>query len=290
MEPLLPGGRRPGLLFGLPDLRDYGYDRIRPELDRLGFWNADNRPPKADLREWFPPVRDQGKIGSCTAHARSGIVGYFAQRTKGQTFIDSPLFAYKTTRNIMQMVGDSGAYIRKAMAALVRCGTVEEKYWPYSEAAFDEEPPAFIYSMAESFQGLKYFCVDPAESTRPGSGILADIIAHINLGLPLMFGFYGFESFELCFPQGEIAYPIVGEKAQWAHAVVACGYDDGKVITHPVSRAKTEGALLIRNCWGMDWGYAGYGWLPYSYVLSKFASDFWGLISMEWVDSEEFSA
>lgn len=30
------------------------------------------------------------------------------------------------------------------------------------------------------------------------------------------------------------------------------------------------------------------GWLPYDYVLSKLALDFWPLLKMEWVDTKKF--
>jgi C1A family cysteine protease len=70
--------------------------------------------------------------------------------------------------------------------------------------------------------------------------------------------------------------------------VVAVGYDDGRKITNTRCQRTTIGALLIRNSWGTGWGDGGYGWLPYEYVLSGLAMDFWSLLSLEWVDTQQF--
>ncbi len=66
------------------------------------------------------------------------------------------------------------------------------------------------------------------------------------------------------------------------HAVVAVGYDDGKKI------GKDKGALLIRKSWGTEWGEKGYGWLPYSYLKSGLADDFWTMVKAEYVETDLF--
>jgi C1A family cysteine protease len=111
---------------------------------------------------------------------------------------------------------------------------------------------------------------------------------YLAAGIPSMFGFFGFPSFEASDVAGGIPYPCPGEKAVWGHAVVAVGYDDKKAIRNTECDRATTGALLIRNSWGRTWGEKGYGWVPYDYVLSKLAVDFWSLLSMEWVETGQF--
>ena len=72
------------------------------------------------------------------------------------------------------------------------------------------------------------------------------------------------------------------------HAVVAIGYDDEVAIENALCDVPTEGALLVRNSWGTDWGEGGYGWLPYDYVLGGLAVDWWTLLKSEWVDLDVF--
>ena len=87
--------------------------------------------------------------------------------------------------------------------------------------------------------------------------------------------------------KGNTARIVAGSNRQQL-CYVAVGYDDKKRIKNPLCDKQTKGALLIRNSWGVHWGYEGYGWLPYDCVLSGLAQDFWSLSSMEWVNTNQF--
>ena len=285
-----------GWLPPLPDLRDYTI--AEPEIAKMskamgvteGGKKLKAAPTSVDLRAWCSPIENQKNLGSCTANAAVGVVEYFQRRAFGRYINGSRLFVYKTTRNLMQVTGDTGAWLRNTMGALVLCGVPPEKYWPYTDKtpAFDKEPSSFVYSVGDNYQAVQYFSHDPLGANVPTATVLTSVKNYLAAGIPSMFGFWGFPSFDSCNVKGGIPYPCPGEQAQWGHAIVAVGYDDAKKIKNTQCNKTTTGALLIRNSWGKTWGDAGYGWMPYDYVLDQLALDFWSLLSQDWVSTKEF--
>ena len=272
-------GWRPELL----DVRDY-----RPEMEEVTcllngtceiFPQKGSISSAIDLSEWCSPVEDQGQLGSCTAHAAIGLVEYFERRAYGRHVDASRLFIYRVTRKLMGVTGDTGAYLRDAMKSLVLIGAPPEAYWPYKVADFDKEPPSFVYSLASNWKALKYFRLDDRGGT---DKTLERIRYFLNRGYPSMFGFSVYDTIRDAEQNGEIPYPSRHAALEGGHAVMAVGYDDAKSI------GGKKGAIKIRNSWGSWWGEEGYGWLPYEYVLSGLADDWWSIQSQSWVDTERF--
>jgi len=234
-----------------------------------------------DLRPWCSPIEDQGALGSCTANAAVGLLEYFERKAKNRYIDASRLFLYKAERDLLGWVGDTGAYLRTAMEALVLFGAPPERFWPYNIANFDTEPSAFCYAFGANFQGLTYFRLDHTGTSTVQT--LANIKAYLTAGFPSMFGFPVYPEYDHPLPGALVAFPAPTSRSRGGHANVAVGFDDNLMI------GSDKGALLIRNSWGTGWANSGYAWMSYKYVTQGLANDWWSLISAEWVDTGVFT-
>jgi len=292
-----------GWLPDYPDFRDYPIEKkeVTPRLKTLGQKESVKAmllkvgaaepakvdiPSSVDLRGWCPPIENQGALGSCTANAGIALVEYYERRAFGRHIDASRLFLYKATRNLLHWTGDTGAFLRTTMAAMVLFGVPPKDYWPYVIEDFDKEPSSFCYAFAQNYQTMQYFRLDPPDTS--SDSLLRQIKTLLAAGLPSMFGFTVFSSIEQAGNDGKIPYPCPGERILGGHAVVTVGFDDETKIKNTTCGAETTGALLIRNSWGTGWGEKGYGWLPYQFVLKELAIDWWSVLKNEWADTKKF--
>lgn len=174
------------------------------------------------------------------------------------------------------------------MGELALFGVPPTSSYPYDTSKYDEEPSAFVYSYGQNFQALIYYRLDPLGTS--GNDALSSIKKHICAGFPVMMGFTCYTSLfaSETSQTGKIPFPGPTESVIGGHAVLIVGYDDNKEIENPLDNSTTKGALIVKNSWSTDWGDNGYGYIPYEYVKRQAASDFWCMLSAEWVATGNF--
>lgn len=249
-----------GWLPDVPDQRDYTY---KPRV-----MAPEQVPQAVDLRDQFPRVYNQGRLGSCTAQALAAAFD-FNRQLQGVSFMDpSRLFIYWNERDIEGTVdSDAGAMLRDGIKVLVKHGTPRETTWPYLLEKFTVKPPTEVYVEAEKSQALTYQRI-----MRPVNDSLNDMLMCLNDGYPFVIGFAVYDSFETdaVAETGIVPMPTNDETMLGGHAVVVVGYDIDKEW------------FICRNSWGEEWGDKGYFYMPFAYLESRdLASDLWTIRSVE---------
>jgi C1A family cysteine protease len=272
----------------------YGYLPDKPD-DRDYLYRAPIKvvlPPEVDLRGYCSPVRDQGKLGACTAFAMgTGLREFIEMKTNptpppepsclsklltkclvgrklfpkllGDIFVVlSPLFLYYEERVLEGTVDyDSGATIRDGMKVLAKTGICPEVDWPYYIGYFTKNPPDLAYQHAPDYQIFVYSRIFT----------LDDIKSALATGNGVVFGFQVFESFETdeVAKTGIMPMPKHGERKLGGHAVFVCGYKDDESW-------EGGGYLIIKNSWSTGWGDKGYFYMPYAFAKNPiYVNDIW---------------
>lgn len=230
-----------------PDQRDMIYSAVAPVP----------LPESVDMRPLCPPVVDQGALGSCTANALAGAVGFLEMKDKVPFVPVSRLFVYYNERLLEHTTkSDSGAIIRDGIKTLKAQGACAEALWPYVIAKFTRKPKVAAYTAAAKHKIYSY-----ARLTS-----LASMQQCLAGGFPFVFGFTVYDSFESSevAQTGVVPMPAPGEQVLGGHAVLAVGYD------------LASGRFIVRNSWGTGWGQAGYFTIPFAYLVDpNLADDFW---------------
>jgi len=243
-----------GYIPDVPDSRDYRF--AIPALSTY--------PCSVDLTPLLQPIKNQGKLGACTAFATTAMVEYVRTKQHLIKWDASPLFTYYSTRKIENTINqDSGAYVRDALKSVAIDGAAKEETWPYIIENFTIQPPLSAWVEALEHQALVYYRLNQTKD---------DVITCLADGYPFTFGVMLYQSF-VDTQAGILVYNTVpmpnvsAEKLLGGHCMLAVGY---------LSGSDTDIKIIVRNSWGANVGLGGYHHMPIEYFLnSSLCMDMW---------------
>lgn len=208
----------------------------------------------ADLRGQLEPARDQERRPTCLAFAAS-VVHRVAHEHPNE-LCPEWLYYHATRRDGLRP--DQGSTIEATCAVIPSEGQPDEAFWPYQGQDANPspyQPPSGQPTVLRCDAGLRD---GDADRWR----------AELDAGLPVAIALFISSAF-YALPRFEESEAVmlddrdVIDRAR-GHAVVLVGYGDLNGAPH----------FLVRNSWGVRWGWAGYAWFPETYLIRRFAGAF----------------
>ncbi len=216
-------------------------------------------PPAVDLRPWYPPIMDQGDLGTCVENGGTGALRWHIRKMAGKS--DDPLsrlYAYFRVRELEGTIDeDAGGEIRNFIKIVKKFGIPHEVDWPYDVAKFKQSPPSGLEDRTQLFGSLQYERVPVTAH---------DLKAALAGGFPVVIGITLFDSFESDAVEktGLVPMPEPNEEEVGGHCMCAVGY------------GQKPGTFTVANSWSWDWGDKGFCFIPEAYLgSSKYGSDYW---------------
>lgn len=197
---------------------------------------------KADLRNQFIGVRDQGSRPTCLAFAVSDT--HAALRSEKDAL--SCEYVYYHAVNSSHGDPHRGVDFHSILAALRTEGQPIESLWPYLRKVPSNistwKPPIGVIDLYRR------------ESTNHAKGF-DDILDRIDRDIPVVIGMTISNAFYRPDKDGIIS-TNENPNPSLRHAVVGLGH----------GTIGQERLLLVRNSWGISWGLNGHAWITEQYL------------------------
>lgn len=218
---------------------------------------------EADLRSCQGPVRDQGRRGTCVAHAICAVLECLIPGEDGIPDY-SEQFVYWLAKQHDGIPTQSGTYINVAGERVSVDGVALEQIWPYNPNAMpgnESQGPAPEAALADAASRL----AGPIQTL---TGHSADEIrAALDDGKPVAFSVPVYDNWynnPATAAFGLIPMPLPNSVLKGGHAMCAVGYAYDAEFTG-------GGYFIVRNSWGVTWASQsalgpGYGAIPFEYI------------------------
>ena len=223
-------------------------------------------PAVVNYADRLPPPRNQGRRGTCVAHAAAAVREFLEIQAgvADPNSIDlSEQFIYWWCKEKDNLPNVSGTYPHLGVECLVEVGAAPEEDWPYNPVPRPGDegqgpPPEQALKDAWRYRLKRAIHLDPKD--------IASIKAALAKGKAVLFTIPIYNSWyrnRITRRFGKINMPLPGETAISAHAMALVGYVDDET-------APGGGYFILRNSW-LPWGVdnplgEGYGTIPYAFL------------------------
>ena len=250
--------------FGPEEIEYFGMgamdepDEDEPEEDAFSFAPL---PSQVDLHERMPPIRNQGRRGTCVSFTCTAVREYLLGEESASGDL-SEQFLYWGCKQRDDYAG-SGTWIRVGMDVLKEDGICVEDEWPYNPNPIQgnegQNPPTEAAKEDAANKRISQSGKLPSKGVNSIREKLAD-------ELPVAFAVPVFKYWftDPVRTSGDIRMPISSDELSGGHAMCIVGYEDDREVPG-------GGYFIVRNSWGTGWGAnnpigAGYCRIPYAFI------------------------
>jgi C1A family cysteine protease len=223
-------------------------------------WQGATFPSRLDVRErdWVTPVRSQGQYGTCWIMAATGSLESSVLRLEGLPldFSENNLANHMASR--LRYEGYAPSEIAAAYYARWE-GPVLERSDPYPHPS---DSPDYLRAVRHVQEVL--FLPERQPGTADNAAVKWAVSTYGGVDAAIDFD----SKAEYKFWNGETNAYFNGVRSELDHHVVCVGWDDAYPAKNFATRPPGDGAFLIKNSWGTDWGLRdpgseGYFWISY---------------------------
>ncbi|MBQ7220928.1 MAG: hypothetical protein IJS28_08120 [Synergistaceae bacterium] len=261
------------------------------------FIAADTLPARYDGREeiGLPEARNQGSYNTCWAFASLGAMEANYRKQGLASLGEYPdlselhlaWFTYKTIYSkdihpnlpVLDQLGTPD----KAANFLTTSPTapVREQDMPYTEAGKNAEIEAFLLGKTFTKAPLKLVDANKLDKINEGdiSRVNSEIMKHGGVYVHYVHDESGYDEVNHSYYFGD---PSGGS----GHAVLLVGWDDDYPAENFTNNPGRNGAWLVRNSYGKDWGDNGYFWMSYEQARSRPVNNAYVFIVSEDISDE----
>lgn len=250
--------------------------------------------PRYDTRSTTQTsVKNQGSNSACWAFgAYAALEAYAKMNGKGELDFSELHMTYSTSdhsgNSLQGWDRDPGTGGNRYMAAtyLMRgtslSGTVDEKDDPYITTVLGDRPLSETQSKEQTYTAQNIiFLTDSVKKNTDSRVIKWAVQTYGGVGATMYSdqttadAVAGIHSH---YNAATNAYYYNGDVTQTNHMVEIAGWDDNYPKTNFVvdNQPRNDGAWLVKNSWGSDWGDGGYFWISYediNFPTSAFCFD-----------------